>query len=212
MSLAEWGRIQGISYKTAWRMYKNGLLPDGLHAERLPTGTIRLREILGPLVNPNRDNTSAVIYARINPRQSLADLEMQISLCGSFCAARGWTVEKTHREIAPALGMSRHKLHRLLNPPPRRLVVWKQSVLSRFDFRSVEICLRHCHCDLVVVDQSEEGAGEGGALEDLVDAVSSVCHRHYGVKRGNLMLEEFRKVIAADEARKPPVSFEALPL
>jgi predicted site-specific integrase-resolvase len=196
ISLAEWGRIQGISYKTAWRMYRDGRLPEGLHAERLPTGTIRVREVLPPAPNGSRQD-AAFIYARINPRQAQADLDLQISLCRTFCAARGWTILKTITESAPALGLGRHKLHRLLDPPPRRLVIWKESILSRFDFRIFELLLRSCQCELVIVDRSDDSRGEGGALEDLVDAVSAVCHRHYGVKRGNLLLQEFRKLMDA---------------
>jgi putative resolvase len=199
-SLAEWGKTQGISYKTAWRMFKNGLLPDNLQAERLPTGTIRIREIVIPIPPVPAQDLEAVIYARINPRQNPKELEDQIVLCRSFCAARGWTILRTQREIAPAVGVRRQKLYRLLNPPPRRLVISKPSILSRFDFRLLDICLRNCRCDLIVVDESDEGNGEGGAMADLVDAVSVICHRHYGVKRGNLMLEEFRKVIEAREA------------
>jgi putative resolvase len=199
-SLAEWGKTQGISYKTAWRMFKNGRLPNGLQAEQLPTGTIRIREALAATPPPKSQEQQAIIYARINPRQDSSELDNQIALCRSFCAARGWVISRTQREVAPAVGMKRHKLYRLLNPPPRRLVIWKQSILSRFDFRLLDVCLRNCQCDLVVVDESEEGNGEGGAMEDLVDAVSVVCHRHYGVKRGNLMLEEFRKVIEARDA------------
>ena len=193
LSLSEWGKTQGISYKTAWRMYREGKLPSGTAAQQLPTGTIRIREIL-ERANIG-DEEGATIYARINPRQQREDLEKQVSICQSFCAANGWSVVKTQREIAPALGIHRRKLHRLLDPPPRRLVVWRPSILSRFDFCLLDACLRHCRCRLVVVDKSEEARGEGGALEDLVDAISQVCHRHYGLKRGNLILDEFRKVI-----------------
>jgi translation elongation factor EF-4 len=52
----------------------------------------------------------------------------------------------------------------------------------------------------VVVDESEERRGEAGAIEDLVDAVCLICHRHNGAKRGMLMLEQFRKVI---DSKKP---------
>ena len=79
-------------------------------------------------------------------------------------------------------------------------MVLKQSILSRFDFLVLTTCLHHCGCELVVVDESEERRGEGGAMEDLVDAVSLICHRHYGAKRGMLMLEQFRKVV---DSKKP---------
>lgn len=38
MKLSEWARQQGISYKTAWKMFHAGALP--VSAEQLSTGTI----------------------------------------------------------------------------------------------------------------------------------------------------------------------------
>jgi len=37
MRLAVWARRHGITYRTAWRYYKKGLLPG---AYRLPSGTL----------------------------------------------------------------------------------------------------------------------------------------------------------------------------
>jgi predicted site-specific integrase-resolvase len=38
MKLSEWARQQGLTYKTAWRMFHDGNLP--VPAEQLSTGTI----------------------------------------------------------------------------------------------------------------------------------------------------------------------------
>lgn len=38
MKLSVWAELQGVSYKTAWRMWKAGTLP--VPAEQLPTGTV----------------------------------------------------------------------------------------------------------------------------------------------------------------------------
>lgn len=38
MKLAMWAKANGLTYKTAWRMFRDGKLPA--HAEKLPTGTI----------------------------------------------------------------------------------------------------------------------------------------------------------------------------
>ncbi|MGC8720268.1 MAG: IS607 family transposase, partial [Thermodesulforhabdaceae bacterium] len=38
MKLSEWAKRKGISYMTAWRMWKTGKLP--VPAEQLPTGTV----------------------------------------------------------------------------------------------------------------------------------------------------------------------------
>ena len=38
MKLSQWAKDQGLSYKTAYRMFKAGKLP--VHSEQLETGTI----------------------------------------------------------------------------------------------------------------------------------------------------------------------------
>jgi putative resolvase len=38
MKLSVWAELQGISYKTAWRMWKAKTLPIAAH--QLPTGTV----------------------------------------------------------------------------------------------------------------------------------------------------------------------------
>ena len=45
MKLSEWAKLQGISYKTAWRMWRDGRLP--VPAEQMATGTV----IIHPPVN-----------------------------------------------------------------------------------------------------------------------------------------------------------------
>ena len=42
MKLSAWAKLQGISDKTAWRMWKDGRLP--VPAEQLPTGTVIIHQ------------------------------------------------------------------------------------------------------------------------------------------------------------------------
>jgi predicted YcjX-like family ATPase len=69
-------------------------------------------------------------------------------------------------------------------------------VLSRFDFPFYEALWQKMDSQLIVVDRSEEIAGKGGALEDLTDAINIICHRHYGPKRGNALVEMLNRVIS----------------
>jgi predicted site-specific integrase-resolvase len=196
VSLRQWAENTHICYKTAWRMFRDGRLPKHVRAERLPTGTIRL------YTRPNQqvlasDPSSAVIYARIHPRQLRDTLETQISSCKAFCHSHGWIVTKVVREITAGSGLSRRKLRKLLDNPPGRLVVLRQTVISRFDFALVDECLRQIGCSIVVIDQSDEQEPSIGSavLADLIDAISHTCRRRYGQKRGALLIESLEKLI-----------------
>ena len=56
MKLSAWAKANGLTYRTAWRMWRNGKLP--VPAEQLPTGTV----IVHPPKTPAVD--AVAIYAR----------------------------------------------------------------------------------------------------------------------------------------------------
>jgi putative resolvase len=192
-SLGRWARRCGISYRTAWRWFRDDKLPEDVVAEQMPTGTILIRD--GRIPRSPEHEEEAVIYARINPRQEQSVIHEQIESCRLFCVARGWTITKIVREIAPGVGLQRVKLARLIQQRTPRLVVAAPSVLSRFDFRLYEALWQNMESELIVVDRSDEIGGRGGALEDLTDAINMICHRHYGPKRGNALVELLSRVI-----------------
>ena len=74
-------------------------------------------------------------------------------------------------------------------------MVARPSVLSRFDYRLCEALWRNLASELVIVNEAEEISGDGGALEDLTDAINIICHRHYGPKRGGALVELLSRVI-----------------
>jgi putative resolvase len=192
-SLGHWARRCGISYRTAWRWFHDGRLPEDVVAEQMPTGTILVRD--ERLVKDRERAKEAVIYTRINPRQTPSALYDQVESCRAFCVARGWIITNIIREVAPGVGPQRLKLARLIQKRIPRLVVATTSVLSRFDFRFLEALWQSTDSELVVVDRSDEMVNRDGALEDLTDAINIACHRHYGPKRGTVLVEILSRVI-----------------
>jgi putative resolvase len=192
-SLARWAKRCGISYRTAWRWFRDDRLPEDVVGEQMPTGTILIRD--GRVPRNAGQVEEAVIYARINPRQDASLLQEQVESCRSFCTGRGWTIKRIVREVAPGVGLQRVKLTRLIQQRTPRLVVATPNILTRFDFRIYETLWQNMDSELVVVDRSEELGGQGGALEDLTDAINIICHRHYGPKRGLALVELLGRVI-----------------
>jgi putative resolvase len=89
MKLSEWARQQGITYKTAWRMFCTDRLP--VPAEQLPTGTIIVH---APAPAPSGH---VVLYARVSSHDQQADPERQVARLAVF-AARVRTIVVEHRE------------------------------------------------------------------------------------------------------------------
>ena len=200
MTLTQWANKMGVSYRTAWRMVREGKLPAACRGVQFKTGTIRILE--EEAVDSLAEKSPVVIYARINSRMGMEDLDEQILQCRMFCRARGWEVARVVRERAPGFGPKRKKLHSLLVAPPARLIVARPSVLSRFDIAVTEILLKNLGCELVIVDRDREQGGRGGALEDLTDAISATCHLHYGVKRGRVLVEDLNRLVARGDRRQ----------
>jgi predicted site-specific integrase-resolvase len=65
MKLSDYAKSKGISYQTAWRMWKRG----ELKATQLPSGTI--------IVDVSKPIEGAVIYARVSSSENKSNLESQ---------------------------------------------------------------------------------------------------------------------------------------
>jgi putative resolvase len=94
MKLSAWAKSVGISYRTAWRWYKEGKLP--VEAEQTPTGTIIIKE-------PREEGNQAAIYARVSSHDQKEGLEKQVGRLIMFANERKLFVTQTVVEIGSAL-------------------------------------------------------------------------------------------------------------
>jgi len=146
MKLSDWARKQGISYITAWRWFKAGMLP--VPARQLPTGTILVEE-------PNPQGR-AVLYARVSSADQKDDLQRQVRRLQAFAREQGWTDFDVVTEIGSRPGRRRKNL--LRDPEVSRIVVEHRDRLTRFGFEVVEAALAAAGKRVVVV---EEGGDHG---------------------------------------------------
>src|SRR5208337_3225573 len=100
MKLSTWAKRQGISYRTAWRWFKDGKLP--VVAEQTKTGTILIKDE-EPQLN------AVAIYARVSSTDQKKDLERQIARLLLYANAKGWVVAQTITEIGSGLNGHRPK-------------------------------------------------------------------------------------------------------
>jgi predicted site-specific integrase-resolvase len=105
MKLSDYAREIGVTYKTAYRMFKRG----ELDAYQLPTGTIIVKETLNASVG-----SGVALYARVSSHDQKADAERQLQRLRDYAAARGYQVRKEVIEIASGLNDTRPKFSKLL--------------------------------------------------------------------------------------------------
>lgn len=169
MKLSVWARQQGISYKTAWRLWKTGRLP--VPAEQLATGTVVLHP---PAVTPG----GAALYARVSSGDQKTDLDRQLARLAVFAAQQKLHVVDTVREVGSGMNGHRKGLLRLLKSPAvQTVIVEHRDRLMRFGFEYVEAALAASGRRVVVVEPAEF---TDDIVRDLHEVIVSMCARLYG--------------------------------
>ena len=170
MKLSAWAKANGLTYKTAWRMWRDGRLP--IPAEQLPTGTV----IVHPPPAPSAE--AVALYARVASADQKADLERQLGRLADDASRERLTVIRSVSEIGSGLNGHRAKVMRLLaDPAVRTIVVAHRDRLARFGAEYNEAALAAGGRKLVVVDQAER---KDDLVQDMVDVLTSFCARLYG--------------------------------
>ena len=186
MKLSQWAKEQGVSYRTAWRWFRDGKLP--VAAEQFPTGTILVKEAK-PAAN------TAAIYARVSSTDQAGDLDRQVVRVVEHLNTQGIAVIRTVREVGSGLNGHRPKLLRLLaDPKISMLAVEHRDRLMRLGAEYVEAALAAQGRKLLVVDPEEM---KDDLVQDMIDVLTSFCARLYG--RRSARNRAKRAVAAAGE-------------
>jgi putative resolvase len=173
MKLSVWAKENGLTYKTAWRMWRDGGLP--VPAEQLATGTVLVHPPQAPTI------TAVALYARVSSADQKADLERQLGRLAEYASREKMTVVRSVSEIGSGLNGHRAKIMRLLaDPSVHTVVVEHRDRLARFGSEYIEAAMSASGRKVVVVDQTEM---KDDLVQDMVDVLTSFCARLYG-RRG----------------------------
>ena len=171
MKLSAWAKKQGICYKTAWRLYSTGRFP--LPTQQLPTGTIIVKE-----PNEERDNSQAVIYARVSSSDQKQDLDRQVSRLVEYAVSNGYCVKGVVKETGSGLNGIRTKLLSVLKDSSAGIIIVEhKDRLARFGFEYIEVLLASSGRRVVVADEKEM---TDDLVLDMIDVLTSFCARLYG--------------------------------
>lgn len=173
MKLSAWAKKQGLSYKTAWRLFRSGKFP--LPVAQLATGTIIVKE---PEVTYETDSSLVVLYARVSSSDQKEDLDRQLSRLVEYATANGFKVKGVIKEIGSGLNGKRNKLLSILRDPEvKTIIVEHKDRLVRFGFEYMEALLTSSGRRIIVVDETEM---KDDLIRDMIDALTSFCARPYG--------------------------------
>jgi putative resolvase len=183
MKLSDYARLQGISYRTAWRWYKAGKIAG----QQMDTGTILVTE---PLPMKELPATAKVaVYTRVSSSEHKSNLDSQAQRLVAYCTLRGYQVSQVVKEIGSGVNDTRPKFLALLaDPSIRRIVIEHQDRGTRFGFRYIETLLKTYGREIEVVNQAENSTED--LLADLTSIIYSFCARLYGQRRAKRTTEK----------------------
>ena len=183
MKLIDYARLQGISYRTAWRWYKAGRIAG----QQMDTGTILVTEPVGVREAPAP--AKVAVYTRVSSSENKANLDSQAERLVAYCTVRGYQVSRVVKEIGSGVNDNRPKFLALLaDPSIGRIVIEHKDRGTRFGFRYIETLLKTYGREIEVVNQAQNSTED--LLADLSSIVYSFCARLYGQRRAKRKTEK----------------------
>ena len=187
MKLSTYAKQLGISYQTAWRLFKDGKL----NAYKLPTGTVIVRE-----EESQGSEQSVAIYCRVSSSENKGNLESQKKRLLDYCAAKGYKVSRVITEVGSGINDTRKQWLSLLQDRMVRIIVVEhKDRFTRFGFTGYKTLLNTDGRDVEVVNEAENGKED--LLQDLVSIITSFCARLYGQRRCKRKTEKIIQELTA---------------
>jgi putative resolvase len=185
MKLSHYAKKVGVTYKTAYRWYRAGMLD----AYQTATGIIIVRD--------NTDKKSVAsrvaLYARVSSADQKADLERQMQRLKDYAAAKGYQVSKEVIEIASGLNDQRPKLEKLLaDTSIGTIVVENRDRLTRFGSHYIETLLAAQGRRVEIIFPGDTG---DELVDDFVSVITSMAARIYGRRQSKRRAEKIKQCV-----------------
>lgn len=190
MKLSVWAKEKGITYRTAWNMYKKGLLNDIITL--LPTGTIIINEKLN-------NNLKVVTYARVSSSENKDNLESQSKRLQEYCNAKGYKIYKNIKEIGSGLNDTRKFLNDILKDNTVNLIVVEhKDRLARFGVAYIETLLANSNRKIEYINTLQKDTDD--LMQDFVSIITSFVARLYGLRRSKRKTEKLIKDLKNEQS------------
>jgi len=182
MKLSDYAKNLGISYRTAWRYFKQGKLD----AYQTHTGTIIIKKDI-----EKNNMLKVAIYCRVSSSENRDNLERQKQRLLNYCSAKGYRVNKVITEIGSGINDTRKQWLSLLKDKQINLIVIEhKDRFTRFGFSAMELLLENENRKIEIINEAEDGKED--LMQDFISIITSFCARIYGLKRSK---EKLKKII-----------------
>lgn len=179
--ISQYAKMEKVTYRTIWNRIKRGLLK----AEVTSNGHILV------VIDENKEQRVA-IYCRVSSSENKSNLERQKERLLSYCAAKGYRVEKVVCEIGSGLNDNRRKLESLLlDKSITRIIVEHSDRFSRFGMNYIKKILELDGRTIEVINTCNNDRDD--LMQDFVSIITSFTARLYGQRRSKRQTEKLIK-------------------
>jgi putative resolvase len=191
MKLAEWARQNGVHPQTAYRWFREGVMP--VPARRLPSGTIMVDTAETAVQG------QVVVYARVSSADQKADLDRQVARVTTWATGQDMVVSRVVTEVGSALNGRRKKFLGLLRDPAVTIIVVEhRDRFARFGAEYVEAALSAQGRRLLVADPAEM---DDDLVRDVTEILTSLCARLYGRRAATNRVKRAVAAVTAEDGQ-----------
>jgi len=184
MKLSDYARQIGVTYKTAYLMFKRG----ELDAYQLPTGTIIVNDSPTPTIGQG-----VALYARVSSHEQKADAQRQLDRLRDYAAAKGYKVTAEVVEIASGLNDQRPKFSRLLTDTTvQTILVDHKDRATRFGYQYIALLLEAQGRRIEVINETDT---QDELVDDFVSLITSMAAHIYGRRSSRQRAERIRECV-----------------
>lgn len=185
--ISQYAKLEKVTYRTIWNRIKKGLLKT----ETTPNGHIFV------VIDENKEQRVA-IYCRVSSSESKLNLERQKDRLLSYCAAKGYKVDKVICEVGSGLNDNRKKLESLLvDKSITKIVVEHSDRFSRFGMNYIQKLLELDDRTIEVINTQNNDRDD--LMQDFVSIITSFTARLYGQRRSKRNTEKLIKELENNE-------------
>lgn len=148
-----------------------------------------------------REETRAVIYARVSSADKKEDLEKQINYLTNYATAKGYKIVEVLKDIASGLNAQRKGLLKLFKLVEGRSVdvvlITHKDRLTRFGFEYLEEFFSAMGVRIEVVFGEEPKEATQELVEDLIKIITSFAGKIYGMRshKKTLLIQGVKRLL-----------------
>lgn len=185
--ISQYAKLEKVTYRTIWNRIRKGLLKT----ETTPNGHILV------VVDDDKEQRVA-IYCRVSSSENKSNLERQKERLLSYCAAKGYIVDKVVCEIGSGLNDNRKKLESLLmDRSITKIVVEHSDRFSRFGMNYIKKLLELD--DRIIEIINTQNNDRDDLMQDFVSIITSFTAILYGQRRSRRNAEKLIKELENNE-------------